>query len=35
MERSELRDAMSQLKLYGMKAAYDGVNATAVKGGMP
>ncbi len=35
MERSELRDAMSQLKLYGMKAAYDGVIATAVKGGMP
>jgi DNA replication protein DnaC len=31
MERSQVLDAMSQLKLYGMKAAYDGVIATAVK----
>ena len=31
MERSQLLDAMGQLKLYGMKAAYDEVIATAVK----
>lgn len=31
MERSQVLDAMSQLKLYGMKAAYDEVIATAVK----
>jgi DNA replication protein DnaC len=31
MERSHVLDAMGQLKLYGMKAAYDEVIATAVK----
>src|SRR5690606_3922042 len=31
MERSQVLDAMGQLKLYGMKAAYDEVLATAVK----
>jgi DNA replication protein DnaC len=31
MERSQVLDAMGQLKLYGMKAAYDEVMATAVK----
>lgn len=31
MERSDVLDAMGQLKLYGMKAAYDEIIATAVK----
>ena len=31
MERSEILTAMSQLKLYGMKAAYDEIIAAAVK----
>ncbi|WP_370571127.1 ATP-binding protein, partial [Phaeobacter sp. SYSU ZJ3003] len=31
MERSQVLDAMSQLKVYGMKAAYDETIATAVK----
>jgi DNA replication protein DnaC len=31
MERSQLFDLMSQLKLYGMKAAFDEIMATAVK----
>jgi DNA replication protein DnaC len=31
MERSQVLDAMGQLKLYGMKAAYDEILATAVK----
>ena len=31
MERSQVLDAMSQLKLYGMKTAYDEIIATAVK----
>lgn len=31
MERSQVLDAMSRLKLYGMKAAYDATIATAVK----
>ena len=31
MERSQVLDAMSQLKLYGMKAAYDKIITTAVK----
>ena len=31
MERSTVLDAMSTLKLYGMKAAYDEIMATAVK----
>lgn len=31
MERSHVLDAMGQLKLYGMKAAYDEVMATTVK----
>jgi len=31
MERSQVLDAMSQLKLYGMKTAYDEIVATAVK----
>jgi hypothetical protein len=31
MERSHVLDAMSQLKLYGMKAAYDEIITTAVK----
>lgn len=30
MERSQVLDAMGQLKLYGMKAAYDEIIATAV-----
>ena len=31
MERSQVLDAMGQLKLYGMKAAYDEILATVVK----
>ena len=31
MERSEILTAMSELKLYGMKAAYDEIIASAVK----
>ena len=31
MERSQVLDAMGQLKLYGMRTAYDEVIATAVK----
>jgi hypothetical protein len=31
MERSQILDAMGQLKLYGMKAAYDEIITTAVK----
>src|SRR5487761_1527781 len=31
MERSEILTAMSELKLYGMKAAFDEIIATAVK----
>jgi hypothetical protein len=31
MERSEILAAMSGLKLFGMKAAYDEIVATAVK----
>ncbi len=31
MERSEILSAMSTLKLYGMKAAYDEILATAIK----
>lgn len=31
MERSQVLDAMSQLKLYGMKAAYDEIITTAVR----
>ncbi len=31
MERSEILGAMSTLKLYGMKAAYDDILATAIK----
>jgi len=31
MERSKVLDAMSQLKLYGMKAASDEIITTAVK----
>ena len=31
MERSQVLDMMGQLKLYGMKAAYDEIIATAVK----
>jgi len=31
MERSQVLDAMSQLKLYGMKAAYDELIATTIK----
>ena len=31
MERSQLLDLMGELKLYGMKAAYDEVMTTAVK----
>ena len=31
MERSQVLDAMSQLKLYGMKAAYDEIITAAVK----
>ena len=31
MKRSQVLDAMSQLKLHGMKAAYDEILAAAVK----
>ena len=31
MERSQVFDLMGELKLYGMKAAYDEIMATAVK----
>ena len=31
MERSEIQITMSELKLYGMKAAYDEIIASAVK----
>ena len=31
MERSEILSAMGELKLYGMKAAYDEIITTAVK----
>jgi DNA replication protein DnaC len=31
MERSALFDLMSELKLYGMKAAFDEIMATAIK----
>ena len=31
MERSQVLDAMGELKLYGMRAAYDEIIATAVK----
>lgn len=31
MERSAIRSAMAELKLYGIKAAYDEVLAAAVK----
>ncbi|HTO84054.1 MAG TPA: transposase, partial [Methylomirabilota bacterium] len=31
MERSEILTAMGELKLYGMKAAFDEIIATAVK----
>ena len=31
MERTQLFDLMSELKLYGMKAAFDEIMATAVK----
>ncbi len=31
MERSDILAAMGELKLYGMRGAYDGVHATAVK----
>ena len=31
MERTELFDLMGELKLYGMKAAFDEIMATAVK----
>ena len=31
MERTQLFDLMGELKLYGMKAAYDEIMATAVK----
>jgi hypothetical protein len=31
MERSEILTAMAELKLYGMKAAFDGSIGTAVK----
>jgi DNA replication protein DnaC len=31
MERSEILSAMSELKLYGMKTAYDEIISTAVK----
>ena len=31
MERSQVLDAMGQLKFYGMKAAYDEIITTAVK----
>ena len=31
MDRAEILSAMSALKLYGMKAAFDEIMATAVK----
>jgi hypothetical protein len=31
MERTKIFDLMSELRLYGMKAAYDDIMATAVK----
>lgn len=31
MERTQLFDLMAELKLYGMKAAFDEIIATAVK----
>jgi hypothetical protein len=31
MERSEILTAMADLKLYGMKAAYDEITGTTVK----
>src|SRR5258708_18378088 len=31
MERTQLFDLMSELKLYGMKAAFDEIMATAIK----
>jgi hypothetical protein len=31
MERTQIFDLMGELKLYGMKAAFDGIMATAVK----
>ena len=31
MERTDVLDAMGQLKLFGMKAAYDEIITTAVK----
>ena len=31
MERTQLLDLMGELKLYGMKAAFDEIMATAVK----
>ena len=31
MERSEILTTMAELKLYGMKAAYDEIIGTAVK----
>jgi hypothetical protein len=31
MERAQLFDLMGELKLYGMKAAFDEIMATAVK----
>ena len=31
MERSQLFDLMGELKLYGMKAAFDEIMTTAVK----
>ncbi|OZA92478.1 MAG: transposase, partial [Rhizobiales bacterium 39-66-18] len=31
MERSQILETMGELKLYGMKAAYDEIIATAVK----
>ena len=33
MERSQLFDLMGELKLYGMKAAFDEIMATAVNFG--
>ena len=31
MERSDIMDAMGDLKLFGMRAAYDEIVATAVR----
>jgi hypothetical protein len=31
MERTQIFDLMGELKLYGMKAAFDEIMATAVK----